>query len=227
MSLWNYKSNLTTIQLRLRWVGTDGSPHATPWQPSKPTLSTMEFKFVQYFIVSQLMLYIYIYRYSIHTHFSESFHLCYPPGNPRVRHRPVSPWPPPHSFQDIALVGWKKRSLVRWKICFFIGKPSENGGFSWDSMGFWYMFMGFNRRCPKFPLVGWLSTEGLWACLAHSHQVMMRDGIPNRPLYFYQKDIVGVSILWMGPSGKQPPKLKNITILHGKTHVISTGPWLQ
>ena len=46
------------------------------------------------------------------------------------------------------------------------------------------------HRCPNFPWVGWLR-EGL-EFLAHEQQAMMTDGIPNWPLYFYQKRLAGL-----------------------------------
>ena len=52
------------------------------------------------------------------------------------------------------------------------------------------------RSLPKawmsfFPLVGWL-IEGL-VCPFNNRQLMI-DGIPNRPLYFSQKDIIGPKV---------------------------------
>ena len=43
-----------------------------------------------------------------------------------------------------------------------------------------------------FPLVGWL-IEGF--VYPFNNREMMIDGLPNRPLYFYQKDIIVYTIL--------------------------------
>ena len=44
-----------------------------------------------------------------------------------------------------------------------------------------------------FPLVGWL-IEGF--VYPFNNRKMMIDGIPNRPLYFYQKDIIVDNWIW-------------------------------
>ena len=44
-----------------------------------------------------------------------------------------------------------------------------------------------------FPLVGWL-IEGF--VYPFNNRKIMIDGLPNRPLYFYQKDIIDSNSLW-------------------------------
>ena len=52
---------------------------------------------------------------------------------------------------------------------------------------------GNNHRCPKFPLVGWLKTRGLFTSLTTGFYDD-RWYTSHRPLYFYQKDIFGINI---------------------------------
>ena len=82
---------------------------------------------------------------------------------------------------------YQPTSIMRWDRGIF------NGSGEWNLMPFTHLYTIDVPNSSKFPLVGWWIE--VWRKPFNNRQMMI-DGIPNRPLYFYQKNMIASHIIF-------------------------------